>query len=133
MFDHIITVVISFISRNLDIVVGLTAVIVIWLLVMLLLSFRSQSKNEPSGAFYIVALIFPPLALLLIGQPFNAILCLLILPLWPLALIWSLLAVSEHNAKAARLRDGRLARMIAAATSAAADQRQQNQWPAMTE
>ena len=175
-YQQVLNVVDNFLSAHLE-AVGIGAAALLALLMLsFLLTFRSQSGSEPSGAFYIVALIFPPLALLLIGRPLSAVVCLLLWipgsvllfscvgggplvlillligrqvaaiggigvallffcvgsPLVLIALIWALLAVSEHNTKAARARDARLARMIAAATSAAVEQ-QRYEWPGITE
>ena len=60
---------------------------------------------------YLVAVLLPPLALLLIGKPFQAIICLVLqvtLIGWLPAAIWAVLVVNNHHA------DQRTNRMIKA-------------------
>ncbi|HUP83462.1 MAG TPA: YqaE/Pmp3 family membrane protein [Candidatus Limnocylindria bacterium] len=57
---------------------------------------------------YIIAIILPPLGMLLAGRIFLAILCLLLMLTvlgWPLAVIWALLVVNtaENDARTRRL------------------------------
>lgn len=61
---------------------------------------------------YLVAILLPPLGMLLVGKPLLAVLCLLMmmtLVAWPIASIWAVLVV--HSA----LEDARARKVIAAA------------------
>jgi uncharacterized membrane protein YqaE (UPF0057 family) len=49
---------------------------------------------------YILAILFPPLGMLLAGRPGQALLCLLLMVTligWPLAAIWALLVVNTSE------------------------------------
>jgi uncharacterized membrane protein YqaE (UPF0057 family) len=49
---------------------------------------------------YIIAILFPPLGMLLAGRPLQALLCLLLMITligWPLAAIWALLVVNTSE------------------------------------
>jgi uncharacterized membrane protein YqaE (UPF0057 family) len=49
---------------------------------------------------YILAIIFPPLGLLLAGKPGQALLCLFLMVTiigWPLAALWALLVVNTSE------------------------------------
>jgi len=49
---------------------------------------------------YVLAVLLPPVAMLLCGRVIQAILCLLLqltLIGWPVAAIWALLVVQNHN------------------------------------
>ena len=50
---------------------------------------------------YLIAILLPPVAMLTVGKPFQAILCLLLmftLIAWPLAAIWAVLVVHSSFA-----------------------------------
>jgi uncharacterized membrane protein YqaE (UPF0057 family) len=47
---------------------------------------------------YVIAILLPPLGMLLVGRIFQAILCLILMVTiigWPLAAIWALLVVNS--------------------------------------
>jgi uncharacterized membrane protein YqaE (UPF0057 family) len=49
---------------------------------------------------YVIAILFPPLGMLLAGRVFQALLCLLLMVTligWPLAAIWALLVVNSDE------------------------------------
>jgi uncharacterized membrane protein YqaE (UPF0057 family) len=49
---------------------------------------------------YVVAIVLPPLGLLMAGRPFQAILCLVLMVTvigWPIAAVWAIFAV--HSAE----------------------------------
>lgn len=61
---------------------------------------------------YVIAIIFPPLGMLLAGRAGQALVCLLLMVTligWPLAAIWALLVVntSETEKRMRRLMDDR--------------------------
>ena len=47
---------------------------------------------------YLIALVFPPLALLLCGKPFQALICLPLCCFYFPAALWAILVVANHNA-----------------------------------
>jgi len=50
---------------------------------------------------YLLAILLPPVAMLTVGKPFQAILCLILmftLIAWPLAAIWAVLVVHSSFA-----------------------------------
>ncbi|HVA86170.1 MAG TPA: YqaE/Pmp3 family membrane protein [Candidatus Saccharimonadales bacterium] len=50
---------------------------------------------------YLLAILLPPVAMLTVGKPFQAILCLILmvtLIAWPLAAIWAVLVVNSSFA-----------------------------------
>ena len=52
---------------------------------------------------FLVAILLPPLAMLLKGRPFQAVLCLLLMVTligWPVAAVWALLVVNSADADA---------------------------------
>ena len=52
---------------------------------------------------YLLALLLPPVAMLTVGKPFQAILCLILmltLIAWPIAAIWALFVVHSSLADA---------------------------------
>ncbi len=52
---------------------------------------------------YVVAILLPPLGMLLAGRPFQALLCLILMITligWPLAAIWALLVVNSAETEA---------------------------------
>jgi uncharacterized membrane protein YqaE (UPF0057 family) len=52
---------------------------------------------------YLLALVLPPLGMLLAGKRFQAILCVLLMITvigWPIASIWALCVVAEEGANA---------------------------------
>ena len=52
---------------------------------------------------YLLAIVLPPVALLSVGKPFQAILCLLLMVTvlgWPFAAIWAILVVNSSFADA---------------------------------
>ena len=60
---------------------------------------------------YLIAILLPPLGMLLVGKPLLALLCLLMmmtLVAWPIASIWAVLVV--HSA----FEDARARKVIAA-------------------
>jgi len=49
---------------------------------------------------YVIAILFPPLGMLLAGRGFQALLCLILMITiigWPLAAIWALLVVNSSE------------------------------------
>ncbi len=60
---------------------------------------------------YLIAILLPPLGLLIVGRWFQAFVCLLLLLTligWPLAALWAMLVVHEHRV------DRRMYRMMTA-------------------
>jgi uncharacterized membrane protein YqaE (UPF0057 family) len=50
---------------------------------------------------YLLAMLLPPLGMLTVGKPFQALLCLVLMVTvigWPLAAIWSVLVVNSSFA-----------------------------------
>jgi uncharacterized membrane protein YqaE (UPF0057 family) len=61
---------------------------------------------------YVIAILLPPLGLLLCGKMFQALLCLLLMLTligWPVASIWAVLVVADYHAEQ---RAHRLAREL---------------------
>lgn len=118
-------------SDNLLIGTGVACVLLLLLIAVSAIGERDRNDTrigEPSGAYYVIALLFPWLAFFLIGRPIAALVSILLsftIILHVFVLIWSLFAVADYNRRAAATRDFRLARMIGA--------RQPQDWPAMTE
>ncbi len=70
---------------------------------------------------YLVALLLPPIGILLAGKPFQAILALILMVTiigWPIAAIWAVLVVHNHYA------DDRTKRIVEASQATAAAQAQ---------
>jgi uncharacterized membrane protein YqaE (UPF0057 family) len=60
---------------------------------------------------YLLAILLPPVGMLLVGKVVQAVLCVLLMMTligWPVASVWALLVVANHNA------DKRADRMIRA-------------------
>ena len=52
---------------------------------------------------YLIAILLPPLGMLLVGRPGQALLCLILMITiigWPLAAIWALLVVNSAETEA---------------------------------
>ena len=52
---------------------------------------------------YVIAILLPPLGMLLVGRVFQALLCLVLMITiigWPLAAIWALLVVNSAETEA---------------------------------
>jgi uncharacterized membrane protein YqaE (UPF0057 family) len=48
---------------------------------------------------YLLAIFLPPIGLLLAGKPFQALLCIPVWILWPLASLWAVLVVMQTDAE----------------------------------
>ena len=79
---------------------------------------------------FVVAILLPPLAMLLKGRPFQAVLCFFLMITligWPIAAIWALLVVSSANADSRTKKLEKAIRESAEAQTAAAIRIQQAQ------
>lgn len=61
---------------------------------------------------YLLAILVPPLGMLVVGRPLTALLCLLLMLTvvgWPIAAIWAVLVVNsaENDARLRRYMKGR--------------------------
>ena len=61
---------------------------------------------------YLLAILVPPLGMLVVGRPLTALLCLLLMLTvvgWPIAAIWAVLVVNsaENDARMRRYMKGR--------------------------